>query len=90
MHILANAGHQLHMGNPVGFVELLKKDLLNEITHEYNLKQYTVSYVDDNDEPLHLDTEYERWKNGENTREIPINSNLILSTANQQATSSLD
>lgn len=33
--VLPNAGHQLFMGNPEGFVELVIDDLLGRTTHQY-------------------------------------------------------
>ena len=33
--VLPQAGHQLFMGNPEGFVELVTDDLLGRQTHQY-------------------------------------------------------
>ena len=58
LHILENAGHQLFMTNPRGFVELLTADCLGIITHEYNPRRYTNQYLDDNKEVIDDNDEF--------------------------------
>ena len=35
LHVLPNAGHQLFMNNPQGFLQLLTADLLGQVKHVY-------------------------------------------------------
>ena len=47
------------MGNPQGFVELLKDDILGRKKHFYEIQRYTVQYADDDGKILFEDDEYE-------------------------------
>ena len=59
---MENAGHQLFMGNPAGFIQLITDDLLGRVTHRYQLSQYTCNYVDGQGHLTHTDTEFQEWK----------------------------
>ena len=62
LHILENAGHQLFMGNPTGFIQLITDDLLGRVTHRFQLKQYTCNYVDEQGNLTHTDTEFQEYR----------------------------
>merc|ERR1711871_936348 len=47
LHELPNAGHQLFMGNPEGFIQLVTDDLLGHVKGRFQIRKYTVNYVDD-------------------------------------------
>lgn len=44
--LLPNAGHQLFMNNPEGFIELVTKDLLGQIKNVWQPANSSVKYVD--------------------------------------------
>ncbi len=46
LHVLPNAGHQLFMNNPEGFVTLVVGDLLGTIKDQFQTNPYTVMYAD--------------------------------------------
>lgn len=63
--VLDDAGHQLFMGNPTGFIQLISDDLLGRVTGRWELKKYTSNYVDENGELMYTDLEggvYESWR----------------------------
>ena len=61
LHVLPNAGHQLFMGNPEGFIKLVLDDLLGRVTGRFELRRYTTTYVDAEGNFTHTDTEYAEW-----------------------------
>ena len=46
------------MGNPIGFVELVTNDLLGRVLGNFQIKKYTINYVDEAGNLTHNDTEY--------------------------------
>ena len=58
LHVLQRAGHQLFMGNPSGFVELVTNDLLGRVLGNFQIKKYTINYVDEEGNLTHTDTEF--------------------------------
>jgi len=46
------------MGNPIGFVELVTNDLLGRVLGNFQIKKYTINYVDEAGNLTHTDTEY--------------------------------
>jgi len=61
LHELPRAGHQLFMGNPEGFIALVSADLLGQVTGRYEIKRFTVDYVDELGNFLSIDEEYEQY-----------------------------
>jgi len=57
LHILENAGHQLFMDNPEGFVKLVTDDLLGNIKGAVQQKPVVLQYVDDEGNVRELDDE---------------------------------
>ena len=52
LHVLAEAGHQLFMNNPEGFIELVVADLTGVIKNQFETRSYTMMYVDNFGQPM--------------------------------------
>ena len=52
LHVLPDAGHQLFMNNPEGFIKLVVDDLTGALKHTVQARPFPIMYVDANGHPI--------------------------------------
>jgi hypothetical protein len=55
--VLSNSGHQFFINNPEGIANLIRDDLLGNVTHRFELCKYSIKYTDNQGNEIHLDQE---------------------------------